>query len=223
MVKKSTRKKSKKNRLMIWGKRLILSIILLAAVLAVLLIGARRKPRIAPLGSPAENLAVMTAIGKLSGAMLNPDSKVASRAVVELTPDELNAILANAIRAYQMKNSGADAPVIFAEWRDKLAALDVSLPLPVAGAVNIHAGVRPDLAARKLVLQITGVRAGWLPVPDFLINPIAEQALRELEKSEQYRLAVEVVESLQVTESGNLRIEFLPARISLLLGLLLQR
>ncbi len=213
------RKKNRKGKLL---RRLFIGLAGLVVVLAILLLGVRQPQRIEAVASGAENLAVMNVVNKLSGSMFTANGKIAPISTVELTPAELNALLATGIRAYQMEHAAPSDPVLYAVWKEGKARLEISLPLLAGLAINAHATVLPEVADDKLTLKISNLGAGWLPIPGALAEGFAAQMLQELEKKPQYQAAMMVIRKIHVNEAGNLEITFIPSRISLLIGLLLQ-
>lgn len=192
----------------------------LVTVLLVLVLGLRQQPQIPAIGSPGENLAMMQAVSKLSGAMLN---RGAESVTVEFAPDEIDALLANAIRVWQLRHSEASDPVFFARWSDGAAYVEASLPLAGPLAVNVVSKLRPALDNRHLEVTLSDSRAGWLPLPGLVMNPVGAMVIERLSQSEEYRMAMEAVYLIQVTQEGNLAVTFAPGKMAGLISVLLRR
>lgn len=194
----------------------------LVVVSAVLVIGRLQEPRIAAGADEAENRHLTQAVTKLANAMVTPEGKIAEIATVPLTPEEVDALMAAGIRAYQFQHHGADDPVCFAAMQNGAVRAEVSLPIGGGFAVNAAAHLRPRLVEGALTVQIGGLRAGWLPLPGRLAEKIADRLIAELAQEPEYQTAVQIVREATLQEDGTLVVTFVPTRIPALLALLMQ-
>ena len=191
--------------------------------LAALVIGRLQEPRIASKAEAEENRHMVQAVSKLANSLFTPDGKIAQEATVPLTPEEVDALLAAGIRAYQFKHHDADDPVCYAVERDGAIRAEVSLPIGLGFALNAAAHLRPRLAEGALQLEISDIRLGRLPLPDTLGEKIAERAIAEAAQTQEYQTAVQIVKQATMQEDGTLIVTFVPARIPALLALLMQK
>ena len=194
----------------------------LALVLAGLVIGRLQEPRIAAVADEAENLHLTQAVNKLANAIVTPEGKIAEIATVPLTPEEVDALMAAGIRAYQFQHHEADDPVCFAAMREGAVRAEVSLPIGGGLAVNAAADLRPRLDEGALTVQIGSLRAGRLPLPGRLAEKIADRLIAELAQEPEYQTAVQIVKQAALQEDGTLVVTFVPARIPALLALLMR-
>ena len=199
------------------------AIAVLLLALAVLVIGRLQAPRIAAKADQTENRHVVQAVSKLANSLFTPDGKIAEVATVPLTPEEVDALLAVGIRAYQFQHHDADDPVCYAVVRNGAVRAEVSLPIVLGFALNAAAHVRPRLADGVLTLKISDIRVGRLALPDTLGEKIAERAIAEATKTQEYQAAVQIVKQATMQEDGTLVVTFVPSRISALLALLMQK
>ena len=199
------------------------AIIVPVLVLAGLVIGRVQEPRIATTADEAENRHMVQAVSKLANAMITPEGKIAKIATVPLKPEEVDALMAAGIRAYQFRHHGDDDPVCFAAMQNGAVRAEVSLPIGAGFAVNAAAHLRPRLAeGGALTVQIGGLRAGWLPLPGRLAEKIAERLIAELAQEPEYQKATEIVKEASLQADGTLVVTFVPTKIPSLLALLMQ-
>ena len=116
--------------------------------------------------------------------------------------------------------SGFFPKVIFS-WAS--SGVSSGLPIGCGFAVNAAARLRPRLVDGSLTVEISGLRAGWLPLPDRLAEKLAARMIEKAAQTLEYQMTMQIVKRATLQEDGTLVVTFVPARISALLALLITK
>ena len=192
--------------------------ILLLFAAAFLLLGSPRRWQVPPRVSPTEAARLQGIIGKLTSAMVTEDGKMAEKAEIELTQNEINTLLTTGLRAAQRHQQ----PDFYydAEWSQGALVLRGSKILPVF-AVNLEAEIIPSVSADKVYQAVRSCRVGWLALSPKLVETALNNKLKEYENEEEYRAFTAIVESLTVQKKGSVILRLRPDNIKLVFPLLM--
>lgn len=192
-------------------------VLLLVLLLAFLILGTRRAWQIPEMPDGRENVITAQLIARVSNAMFTPQGSIAKRATLELTPEELDVMIRTGLRNYRRQHHAPEDPVVYAQWRDARLEAEISLPLAGDLAVNITVAAVPHLENGKLAIHLKELRAGWLPLPTAQAEKVLQKELEKYRNKPEFMLALQVVEAIRVTPSGNLSVTCQPSKISYLL------
>ena len=192
--------------------------ILLLILTAVVLLGTPRRWQVPTRVSPMEAARLQGIIGKLTSAMVTKDGKMAEKAEIELTQNEINTLLTTGLRAAQRHQK----PDFYydAEWSQGALVLRGSRILPVF-AVNLETEIIPSVSQKKVSLAVRLCRIGWLTLNPKLVEAALDKRLKELEEEEEYRVFTAIVESLTVQKEGSVILRLRPDNIKLVFPLLM--
>lgn len=98
-----------------------------------------------------------------------------------------------------------------------LVPVETGLTWLWGGVIMIDTSARPEKDEDKLLLDLSRVRAGSLPVPRFLVENTRRQSLDGIKERKEYREFDRCVKSIRVDDDCNLRIVYRPAEIDKLL------
>ncbi len=189
-------------------------------LLAFLILGTPRDYRVSDMPEKAELVTLQTIMQKITSSLLDKDGKFVECATVSLSPDEVNVLLLNGLRAAQPGKAGKDKPSFTGNWSNGELQFQVSQPLgPMA--VNAYTRIVPELRNGKLSVRVNSAWIGWLPLPSFLVQAIANSTLAELEKKNEVRTVVTLFQSIQVKD-GQLEVRFYPKNLNSLFSLFLK-
>ena len=192
--------------------------VLLLVLTAVVLLGSPRRWQVPPRVSPMEAARLQGIISKLTSAMVTKDGKMAEKAEIELTQNEINTLLTTGLRAAQRHQK----PDFYydAEWSQGALMLRGSKLLPFF-AVNLEAEIIPSVSADKVSLAVRSCRVGWLSLSPKLVETALNNKLKEIEDGDEYRAFTAIVESLTVQKEGSVILRLRPDNIKLVFPLLL--
>ena len=196
---------------------IVLTSVLIPLLLAaVLLLGLPQRWQVPPMTRP-EAVRLQLIIGKLTSAMLTKDGKMVEEAEVELTQAEINTLLANGLRAAQMRQS----PELYydAEWKNHALQLRVSRIL-LFPAVNLETELVPAVRGGKVEVSARSCRVGWIALPPALVTNELQKQIQMYEETPEFQVIPEIIREMTVHENG-IRLRFRPQKINLLIPLLL--
>jgi|GEM_PF-2381919 len=194
----------------------LLSVLIPLLTIAVLILGSPRRWQVPPM-SRTDAVRLQQAIGKIVSSMLMEDGRMAEEANVELTQEEINALLANGLRVAQLRQT----PELFydAEWKNQALKLRVSRILFFL-AVNLEAELVPAVRGGKVEVEVRSCRIGWIPLPSKLVTGELRKQLRNYEQTPEFRSIPEIVREMGIHGNG-IRLKLRPQKIDLLIPLLL--
>lgn len=201
---------------------LVIVILALVVIPGVVFLGTPQRHEVNVVPTAAEMLLMRQVVGKLSTAMIDDDGKMVESAVVELDPDEVNALLNNMQRMTR-KQFRKKLPGVFylTQWENGAGVIRISYPFGFL-AVNSHFELIPAIRDGKLQLAARNCSVGWFPLSSAAVNEGLRKAVRELEqKHEEYRAAIEAVDSLEV-QGDKIRLTLRPKKLQTLLPVLLR-
>lgn len=183
-------------------------------LLTFLILGTPRNYRTQEIPDKAELVTIQKIMQKLSSSLLDKEGKFVECAVVSLTPEEVNVLLVNGLRAAQPRKDKKEKPTCTARWTNGKLHFQVSQPIWIL-AVNLESKVVPNLKNGKLSVQMDSVWIGWIPLPSFLVEYAANQTLVELEKKPEVRAVTQLFQLIRVN-GGNLELHFYPRNLNFL-------
>lgn len=196
------------------------AVVAFLVLLAFLILGTPRNYRVSDMPEKAELVTLQKIMQKLTSSLLDKDGKFVECATVSLSPDEVNVLLLNGLRAAQPRKPKKDKPSFSGNWSNGELQFQLSQPLgPMA--VNADTRIVPDLRNGKLSIRVNSAWVGWLPLPSFLVQAIANRTLAELEKKNEVRTVVALFQSIQVKDD-QLEIRFYPKNLNSLFSLFLK-
>ena len=191
--------------------------VLLLFLSAAVFLGLPRRWQVPSRVSPQEAARLQGIIGKLTSARVTEDGKMAEKAEIELSQNEINTLLTTGLRAAQRHQQ----PDFYydAVWSQGALVLRGSKILPVF-AVNLEAEIIPSVCADKVSLAVRSCRIGRLTLSPKLVETALNNTLKEYEDEEEYRAFTAIVESLAV-RNGSMILRLRPENIKLVFPLLL--
>ena len=194
---------------------LLIPLIILAA--AVILFPGRPHRWQVPMKiSRQEAAQVQAVIQKLTSSMVTQDGKMAETAEIELTSAEINALLTQGLRAAQLRQT----PGLYydAEWKNGGLQVRISRVLWFF-AINLETEAVPKISGGTPELEVLSCWIGRLPLSRKLVNHAFRQVIREYENRREFRVLLEIVESLTV-QGNSIRLRIRPGKINLIFPLL---
>ncbi len=178
---------------------------------ALLILGMPNRWQVDPKMSKADSVRLHQLTTRLTTAMVTPEGKLTEKAEIELTEPELNTILRTGLRMAQLRRT----PGLFydAEWRNGGLRLRVSRILPLF-AVNLETDLVPEFARGRAVLRTRSCRLGRLPLLSAGVDAALRGFLARYENTPEWQAASMLVESVEVTRTGTVRIIFYPGKIN---------
>ena len=198
------------------------AVLVLVVIPAIVFLGTPRRYEISPIPTAGEMALMRQVVGKLSTAMIDDDGKMVEKAAIELEPAEVNAILSNMQRMTR-KQFRKKMPGVFylTQWENGAGVIRISYPFGFL-AVNSHFELIPAVRGGKLHLTARNCSVGWFPLCSGAVTEGLRKAVRELEqKHEEYRAAIEAVDSLEV-RGDRILLTLRPKKLQALLPLLLR-
>ncbi|MBQ9337747.1 MAG: hypothetical protein IJS14_10680 [Lentisphaeria bacterium] len=199
-------------------------VVVLAVVVipAVIFLGTPHRWEIGKIPTSSEMIMMRQVVGKLSTSLVDDDGNMVEKAVVELEPGEIGAILNNMQRMTR-KQFREQMPGVFylTQWKNGAAEVWISYTFGFL-AVNSHFELIPAVRDGKLTLTARNCSVGWFPLSSGAVTEGLRKAILELEEThEEYRAAIEAVDSLEV-QGDRIRLTLRPKKIQTLLPILLR-
>lgn len=201
---------------------LVTAVLALIVIPAIVFLGAPHRYEVSPVPTAAEMVLMREVVGKLSTAMVDDDGKMVEKAVIELTADEINAILNN-MQRMTSKQFRRKLPGVFylTQWENGAGVIRISYPFGFL-AVNSHFELIPAIDDGKLRLTARNCSIGWFPLSSAAVTEGLRKGVHELEEEhEEYRAAIKAVDSLEV-QGDRIRLTIRPKKLQVIVPILLR-
>ncbi|MBO4649463.1 MAG: hypothetical protein J5806_15040 [Lentisphaeria bacterium] len=204
-----------------WKKILLWILLILLGLtlfIAVLILGTPRRWQVDPKISKEEARQIRQIMNRLTAVMVTPEGTMAQKAEIEFTESELNTMLRTGLRTAQLHKT----PDLYydAEWKDGSLRLRISRVLPLL-ALNLETDLVPEFADGRPVIRTRSCALGWLPILSGGVDAALRAVFEHYEDTPEWQAAVSMVESVEVTGRGTVRVVFYPDQISKSLSVLM--
>ncbi len=195
---------------------ILATIIVLLLILVLLVLGAPLKYSYTVAEAEADSLLTSEIVDMISDSVVDDEGNIPEIAEIAIPPEHVNALLH--IVGYRVNMKLKDEGIVCSlGWENAAVKAACFLPVPVVKSVTVRGTAAPSLENGVLHIPISGVKAGYLPIPaSLLARDITEKDI----KDEKMKLAFDAVHHLATTPDGGLKLGVYPEKISNLIRLL---
>ena len=186
------------------------AIIVLIIVLALLALGAPLKYSYTIGEAEADNLLASEIVDMISDAVVDDEGNIPEIAEVSIPPEHVNALLH--VVGYRVNRElKEDGIVCSLGWENAAVKAACLLPVPVVNSVTVRGSAAPSIENGVMHIPVSGVKAGYLPVPaSMFVRDITGKDI----KDEKLKLAFDAVHHLSSAPDGGLKVGVYPEKIS---------
>ena len=203
-------------------KKLVITLSILAAIFVLLLVlvllalAAPLKYSYTVAEAEADSLLTSEIVDMISDSVVDDEGNIPEIAEIAIPPEHVNALLH--IVGYRVNKKLEDEGIVCSlGWDNAAVKAACSVPVPLSKTVVLRGTAAPSLENGMLHIPVSGVTAGYLPIPASLfVRDIAGKDI----KDEKLKLAFDAVHHLTTAPDGGLKLGVYPEKISNLIRLL---
>ena len=191
-------------------------IVVLLIVLVLLALGAPLKYSYTVAEAEADSLLMSEIVDMISDSVVDDEGNIPEIAEIAIPPEHVNALLH--VVGYRVNMKLKDEGIVCSlGWDNAAVKAACSVPIPLSKTVVLRGSAAPSLENGVLHIPVSGVKAGYLPVPaSLLARDITEKDIED----EKMKLAFDAIHHLATTPDGGLKLGVYPEKISNLIRIL---